>query len=265
MSEENNKETEGQKPSEADIKNAERILVVPKLLVESYINSTNREHIQGPILTPLVAKIVHSCMSYLAPRGAVEKDTRVLQPIPYGCIMEGDSKVLVYRRTSHGGEKRLENKYSIGFGGHVNISDVRMYISKMNITKDGLIEPEQDTLLNGPLAECVRRELKEELGLEECFARVDVDEAIYDPSEDVSSVHIGIPYIIHLEDLSVIKVNENTIDDLQWLTLDELNTPERQDKLEGWSKIMVSRLINYRDYEKEDKTAEAVKDEEAKD
>lgn len=251
MSEENNNETEGQKPTEADIKNAERILVLPKMLVESYVNNQNRERITGPILTPLVARIVHSCMSYLAPRGAVEKDSRVLQPIPYGCIMDKDSKVLVYRRTSHGGEKRLENKYSIGFGGHVNVTDVRMYISKMNVTKEGLIEPEQDILLNGPLAECVRRELKEELGLDECLARVDVDEAIYDPREDVSSVHIGIPYIIHLDDISGIKVNENTIDDLQWLTLDELNTPKRLEKLEGWSQIMIRRLISYRDYEKD--------------
>lgn len=252
MNTENNNTTSDQKSAEKAAKNAELIVVIPKLLINSYSNPVNKERVSGPILTPLVAKIVHSCMAYMAPRGSVETDTRLLQPIPYGCIVDDDNRVLTYRRTSHGGETRLENKYSIGFGGHVNITDVRMYLSKMNIDEDGLIEPVQDTLLNGPLAECVRRELKEELGLEKCYARIDIDEAIYDPSEDVSAVHIGVPYIIHLEDVSEIKKNENTIDELEWHTIDELNTPEWQNKLEGWSNILVGRLKTYMEERKEE-------------
>ena len=55
-------------------------------------------------------------------RGDAEKDPRWLQVIPY-IVMRQGHKVLVYRRTTKGGESRLHHKWSLGVGGHVNQED----------------------------------------------------------------------------------------------------------------------------------------------
>jgi len=57
-------------------------------------------------------------------RGDVEEDPTINQVIPYVVIHDGNQKILVYNRGSKGGEPRLSDKWSIGFGGHINIEDM---------------------------------------------------------------------------------------------------------------------------------------------
>jgi predicted NUDIX family phosphoesterase len=170
-------------------------------------------------------------------RGDVETDTSLVQPIPYAVVIapfgeEGEAKVLMYKRSSKGGESRLQDKYSIGIGGHINGIDVENYFAS----------PTEDS----PCSACLFRELFEELGAEElnCEAVMLSETPIYDDSEDVSSVHIGLLYTVILENVPNINV-EDALTSVEWVSIPDLAPgTERFEKLEGWSKYAAELLAN---------------------
>lgn len=170
-------------------------------------------------------------------RGDVETDTSLLQPIPYTVVIapfgeEGEAKVLMYKRSSKGGETRLQDKYSIGIGGHINGIDVENYFAS----------PTEES----PCSACMFRELFEELGVDElnCEAVMLSDKPIYDDSEAVSSVHIGLLYTVILTDVPNINV-EDALTSVEWVTIPDIAPgTERFEKLEGWSKYVAELLAN---------------------
>lgn len=170
-------------------------------------------------------------------RGDVETDTSLLQPIPYTVVIapfgeEGEAKVLMYKRSSKGGETRLQDKYSIGVGGHINGIDVENYFAS----------PTEDS----PCSACMFRELFEELGVSElnCEAVMLSDKPIYDDSESVSSVHIGLLYTVILADVPNINV-EDALTSVEWVNIPDIAPgTERYEKLEGWSKYVAELLVN---------------------
>lgn len=170
-------------------------------------------------------------------RGDVETDTSLLQPIPYAVVIapfgeDGEAKVLMYKRSPNGGETRLQDKYSIGIGGHINGIDVENYFAS----------PTEDS----PCSACLFRELFEELGVEElnCEAVMLHDTPIYDDSEAVSSVHIGLLYTVILTEIPEINV-EDTLTSVEWVTIPDIAPgTERYEKLEGWSKYVAELLSN---------------------
>lgn len=170
-------------------------------------------------------------------RGDVETDTSLLQPIPYTVVIapfgeDGEAKVLMYKRSSKGGETRLQDKYSIGVGGHINGIDVENYFAS----------PTEDS----PCSACMFRELFEELGVDElkCEAVMLSDKPIYDDSEAVSSVHIGLLYTVILEEVPNINV-EDALTSVEWVSIPDIAPgTERYEKLEGWSKYVAELLAN---------------------
>ena len=56
-------------------------------------------------------------------RGDVEEDPGYQQVIPYVVVCDNRDNFLMYNRGTKGGEKRLANKWSLGFGGHINRED----------------------------------------------------------------------------------------------------------------------------------------------
>ena len=178
-------------------------------------------------------------------RGDVETNTSLLQPIPYAVVIapygdEEEARVLVYKRTAKGGETRLQDKYSIGIGGHINGSDIDVYFSNTNEAS--------------PCSTCLLREMFEELGADElsCEAILMDSEPIYDDKEAVSSVHIGLLYTVILSEIPKLKV-EDALTSTDWVTIDDLRPgTELYEKLEGWSKIVATRLVNGIDEAAED-------------
>lgn len=170
-------------------------------------------------------------------RGDVETDTSLVQPIPYAVVIAPfgeaeEAKVLMYKRSSKGGESRLQDKYSIGIGGHINGIDVENYFAS----------PTEDS----PCSACLFRELFEELGVDElnCEAVMLSDTPIYDDSEAVSAVHIGLLYTVILADIPNINV-EDALTSVEWVAIPDLAPgTERYDKLEGWSKYAAELLVN---------------------
>lgn len=168
-------------------------------------------------------------------RGDVETDMNILQPIPY-CIVfcRTTERILSYKRSKKGGETRLHDMYSIGFGGHVNIDDVKACIS------------EAGEFPENPVSHCAYRELEEELALtaDKIAALRLFDWYIYDSTSEVSSVHLGLPYLCVVDKESDIKLAEDTAIELKWL---DIENPKDVDinntHFESWSEIALAKLI----------------------
>lgn len=210
-------------------KNDELILCFEKNLLDSFDKENMTSYkLQEILRTPGVLQYKR--------RGDVETDTSLLQPIPY-CIVfcRSTERILSYKRSKKGGETRLHDMYSIGFGGHVNINDV----------KDCLRELDDKSLITAgyPIRLGARRELKEELALteEDMVALRLFDWYIYDDTSEVSSVHIGLPYLCVVEKESDIKLAEDTAIELRWLDID--NPKDTDLQFESWSSIALTKLI----------------------
>lgn len=211
-------------------KNDELILCFEKSLLDSF----NKENMTAYTLQEILR--TPGVMQYKR-RGDVETDTSLLQPIPYCIVFCGSTKrILSYKRSKKGGETRLHDMYSIGFGGHININDVKNALKEVD---------EKDPHVIGyrcPIRLGAYRELEEELSL----TRDDMQVLqlfkwyIYDDTSEVSSVHIGLPYLCLVNKEADIKLAEDTAIELQWLDFDALNDADLN--FESWSSIAISKL-----------------------
>jgi predicted NUDIX family phosphoesterase len=149
-------------------------------------------------------------------RNELEEDPLFKQIIPYGVISNKESFYL-FKRTSGQTEKRLQNLFSLGVGGHMNPSD------SMESNEQYLIDElkrelyEEVKLLNGCLIEDI-----EFIGF------------INDDTVPVGRVHIGLLYIIHVSNKEVY-INETDKMTADWI--DKPVLVEFYDLMETWSEI----------------------------
>ena len=229
-------------------KSNELIMVMP-----SYAFKKAVEQIEDPMQRYEEVRTMY--YSYMTTPGSVtmvgrdkaEKDTSLLQPIPYAVIYHMDLEnvkeftfdelakniyVLCYRRGSEGGESRLHNAVSIGFGGHINFEDVH--------------EAMLDWPDSNPFTHCVQRELLEELNIK-CGIAPDkvlfTGTVFYDPSSEVSSLHIceAVFFCVNYKD--GITANESCIKQLEWISLHDLMTGNQED-MESWTKNIIVYMRN---------------------
>jgi len=167
-------------------------------------------------------EIIHTAV-YID-RDEAETNPKYKQIIPYTVLIKDDN-VLVYKRTKKGGEGRLHEKLSIGIGGHVNPIDGL-----------GLVA----------LGEAIGREINEETTLpayfteEEC--KLDIIGLLYDPSNDVGKVHVGLVSTVVLgKDIPQPEPKDPACAEFNWVPINELkeNPPEN---LENWSKMVLKVL-----------------------
>jgi predicted NUDIX family phosphoesterase len=108
-------------------------------------------------------------------RELAEKDFNYLQIIPYILVYNKDS-LFLYKRLKKGNEERLHDKFSAGIGGHVD------YVTNTISNKETVIYN-------------ANKELFEELDIELNTDYLDIkhtDKIIYDDSNEVGKVHIGL-------------------------------------------------------------------------
>jgi predicted NUDIX family phosphoesterase len=152
------------------------------------------------------------------PRGILEYNASYQQPIPY-VIIHQDNKLLSYERLRPG-EERLQNRFSIGFGGHMTWDE------HDNI--DGAIRRElsEELLFNG-----------EDVSGEMLDTRLEPLGILKDWSDPVGAVHFGLVYLFDAKGLD-IRPNEEHMS-LRWhLTEDVLLTLN----LENWSRIILNKF-----------------------
>ena len=115
-------------------------------------------------------------------RSEAEQDKRYKQLIPYVLIFCHD-RILRYRRGKGGQETRLHGLYSVGIGGHISEEDHGLFSNRLGYQ------------------EGMRRELMEEVSIEECNeASVAV---INDDSTEVGFVHFGVVHVLHVADETI--------------------------------------------------------------
>jgi len=144
-------------------------------------------------------------------RNLVENDFSIKQIVPYIMIIDQDkNQVFCYKRK--GNEKRLHDKISLGFGGHVEQSDKSIQIAAIREVK------EETTLENFEI---------KEIG----FLNLDSDE--------VSQVHFGVVFVVFV-DREKVQLNGDENKSGAWLDINKLDKV----KFETWSeclKIVLSK------------------------
>lgn len=143
------------------------------------------------------------------------------QIIPVITIKCGD-KYLTYSR--NGNETRLHGSRSLSVGGHIDIED---YLLSSYSMRDSI-------------AQSAKRELEEEAGIRAWFELEDFNSIIYNPTNNVSKVHMGVFTSFTLKDESLI-VPDEELYDVQFLTKDQLVKDIEQ--YEDWSQHIINNLI----------------------
>lgn len=183
-------------------------------------------------------------LAVFLPRGIAETHEDMLQVIPYGLVVKGNS-VLAYTRGTDGGETRLHNKISIGVGGHVNTADCLN--SAANAIKFG------DNNLVCPMLHCLVREVHEEIQIKDSEGN-DVNPSsvtelcwFYDDSNAVSKVHICAAFLLNVSEDAEVTTNESSLKQLSWIPIEDLATNKNNvlDNFETWSKIASDILVHY--------------------
>jgi predicted NUDIX family phosphoesterase len=155
------------------------------------------------------------------------------QIIPYVVLVHYDRdeamrpknyRVALYRRTKQGGESRLHDRYSIGFGGHINLADAV-------IRPDGTVAFMQTVMHAGV------RELQEEVDIPGGWQSWQITGFLNLTDSDVNRVHLGAVIEVRLAKPEVL-AKEADLADIQLVTPAELAPFLPQ--MEGWSRVLAN-------------------------
>lgn len=163
--------------------------------------------------------------AFFMDRATAEEDPSYKQIIPY-VIMSNNKSILSYVRGNKGGEARLVEKISIGFGGHINPIDEQKASQKC-------IREIYDNAL--------RREINEEVEIKDGF-KDQIVGLINDDSNPVGQVHIGVVHFWSLDSQNV-KAREEEITHLKFQPVGEL--AGTREKMETWSQICYDNMDKF--------------------
>ena len=196
----------------------EHILVIPEPVISEL------GHVEGfePDVERYLGPILASDQLSFQPRGPMETDPSFKQLIPYVLLQwtneDGEVMLFTYTRGGGSGEKRLLAKRSVGIGGHISKEDAA----------DGA----------DPYTTGMQRELAEEIKLDSGYTETR-EGLIYDPSNDVGKVHLGVVHRFILESPHV-ESNEADLAEGGFVMVDELK--QDRDRLETWSQLAIDAL-----------------------
>jgi len=190
-----------------------KILVVP---TKEYLSNKNN-----------VRDVINTHGFYME-RSNAETDSNFLQIIPY-IVLQSEGNIFAYTRLSKGNETRLHNKRSIGIGGHIDEVATPMNLSNMDRVQSGCYT-----------------ELFEEMDIETNGSFLPVEttyQCIYDPSNDVGKVHLGLLYICNVSGRTV-SVKETDKIEGKFYTIEEIKSMFQQnsDAFETWSTIALQLM-----------------------
>lgn len=164
-------------------------------------------------------------------RSLAEEDFNFKQLIPYIIIdvkIGTRTFVYSYTRASSSGESRLHSLKSVGFGGHINPDpdSTKNVIDWQNISDEYYYN--------------LRRELKEELGIDSGGFKITTAGVINDESNDVGRVHLGVVHKLTINEIDLFSW-EDSIADLKLIPISKLL--DDYDNYENWSKLLIDNYL----------------------
>jgi len=148
-------------------------------------------------------------------RAAMEQDPVYKQIIPY-LVFTHQNRYFLMQRQAKASETRLQNKFSLGIGGHINAEDLNN---------------------NADIAQWARREFDEEVDFSGTYT-IEPIGILNDDSNAVGQVHVGFVYLLHGSSDTISIKSEHKSGDM--LTLDECM--EKYPLMETWSQITLDFL-----------------------
>jgi predicted NUDIX family phosphoesterase len=147
-------------------------------------------------------------------RSLAETDPRYKQIIPY-LIFLHEERIFVMQRTAQASETRLQNKYTIGIGGHIRQEDMKC----------------------NDIFAWANREFHEEVSYHDTLT-IETLGVLNDDSNDVGRVHMGFVFLLNgTSDAISIK---SELKSGTFMTLDECVGMITQ--FESWSQIVIGAL-----------------------
>ena len=198
----------------APIVNDEQILVVQR----THLFATQADAWQGirRTHTETFINLIYAQQEF-KPRSTMELDPTYKQIIPY-MIFNHDNRYFLMQRQSTASEQRLQNKYSLGIGGHVRQEDV----------------------VGVNLMDWAQREFHEEIAYQGNL-KVTTLGILNDDTNDVGRVHLGLVLLLQGDSNDIAIKSE--LKSGQLLTLSECAT--YYDQLESWSQYVLTLLQEY--------------------
>ena len=185
------------------------------LCVEAASDFPNWQGITREIPLSFIENLVHERGEFLE-RGEVEDNPSFKQIIPYVLFRHKEKFFLMQRLPKHS-DTRLSSKFSLGIGGHVNPEDVE----RESIIDMSMREFSEEVDYSGDLDFSY-------LGL------------LYDGSDAVGQVHLGVVLIANGESDEIVIRNEHKQG--RMLTLSEIR--QYYDEMENWSRIVYDSLTS---------------------
>lgn len=162
-------------------------------------------------------------------RRDAEEDFSVIQLVSVFVIKHND-RYLTYKRTKRLPESRLHGVYSLGFGGHLNPSDLAPLLNIF------------DPAVGIPFLE---RELREEVKVRSLGATdISYRGLLYDDSREVSKQHLGLTYQVLAQSGNFEIGERGFLIDAKYETLDEMIL--RREAFENWSTLLIDEEIKCR-------------------
>lgn len=150
------------------------------------------------------------------PRGLMEQDPTFKQIIPY-LIFEHNDHYFLMQRSTQASETRLQNKYTLGIGGHVR----------------------QEDLSSNSIIDWAQREFYEEVDYSGTVT-IEPIGLLNDDSNAVGQVHAGVVFIVHGSTNQISVKSE-----LQSGSLVPLEECMQYNKhLEAWSQFVLMHLLD---------------------
>lgn len=155
-----------------------------------------------------------TCHGEFHPRSTMEQDDRFKQIIPY-MIFEHAQSYFLMQRKANASEARLQNKFSLGIGGHVRKED----------------------MVGKTIFDWAQREFQEEVHYSGS-CDIEIVGVLNDDSNSVGKVHLGLVLLLH-GDMNNISIK----DEHKMGTLSSSDEIDRHfDLLEPWSQIVWSMI-----------------------
>lgn len=177
----------------------------------------------SPLEPRLLDRLFVADALWLGPRNWLENDEGFRQLVSY-VVFRHANDVLMYRRTSKGGETRLHGRISLGVGGHVNAADL--------VTKADVVD------LKATIQRACEREIAEEV---ECgpIQLLETVGLIKESTSSVSRVHLGVVAVCWLNQ-PTLAVRDPGLVDTRFVPVAELR--HLKDQMETWSACLIDYL-----------------------